>query len=202
MMKIAGIKTVLLLIACFFIVCFTSKAQSTFEKIDSEVKNPKLKEFNMQDKGWWCAVEIHAGMVWYRPKTYEGLWGLTFTNGYRFSEYFRLGVGFGVSILQYDYNYVGQFPYKIFTLEVPFFMNMRGNLFSQKERKCVPFWNVDIGYLIVRKFMFDVGIGIRAGGIRNNFVLSVNYIGRMVEPHYNQESKFSNGILMKLGYEF
>ncbi len=64
-MKIAGIKTVLLLIACFFIVCFTSKAQSMFGKIDSEAKNPKLKEFNMQDKGWWCAVEIHAGMVWY-----------------------------------------------------------------------------------------------------------------------------------------
>ena len=97
---------------------------------------------------------------------------------------------------------MGQFPYKLFVFEVPFFVNMRGNLFSQKERKCVPFWNVDIGYLIVRKFMFDVGIGVRAGGIRNNFVLSVNYIGRMVEPHYNQESKFSNGILMKLGYEF
>jgi len=191
-----------LFIVCILMLAFTSEAQSTSGKVDGKAKNTKLQEFNQRDKGWWCTVESHAGIVWYCPKTYEGFFGLTFTNGYRFSEFYRLGLGFGFSIPLYDSKYISQFPYKLFIFEAPFFVNMRGNILSQKNRKCVPFWNFDIGYLLVRQFMFDAGVGIKVGGIRNDFVLSLNYIGRMVDPHYNQCSKFSNGMMIKLGYEF
>lgn len=185
-------KRTLILICCTFFVVL-SYAQN--------VSNPKQPK----DNGWWCAVEGHAGAVFFRPQAYEGLFGISFTNGYRFSEYARLGVGFGVTATKYDEEFLNryEFPYKLQGATLPLFLNVRGNILSQKERKCVPFWNADIGFAFLKNlFFFDAGIGMRVGGNRHAFVLSANYIGRMVDVHYRKESNFSNGIMFKLGYEF
>lgn len=183
-------KRTLILICCTFFVVL-SFAQN--------VSNPKQPK----DNGWWCAVEGHAGAVFFRPQAYEGLFGISFTNGYRFSEYARLGVGFGVTTTKYDYDFVSHYPYKLQAATLPLFLNVRGNILSQKERKCVPFWNADIGFAFLKNlFFFDAGVGMRVGGNRHAFVLSANYIGRMVDFDYRKESNFSNGIIFKLGYEF
>ena len=69
-------KKTLLLIA--FVGCFTL--------INAQTK---------PDNGWWCAAEVHTAGFWYPPKVSNGIIGFTFTNGYRFSEYIRIGIGFG-----------------------------------------------------------------------------------------------------------
>ena len=66
---------------------------------------------------------------------------------------------------------------------------------------CVPFWNADIGYAILDNFFFDAGVGFRVGAKRNNFVMSANFMGQVInyEP---DDTDFGSGILFKIGYEF
>ena len=176
----------------------------------SEVKTPqepqgaKYVDYSDQDKGWWCAVEAHAGGSWYDDDHGMGIFALTFTNGYRFSEYLKIGVGVGARYnLNKDHDYLAycnahniQAP-----MSVPLFVNLRGNIISQKSRMCVPFWNADIGYAILDNFFFDAGIGFRVGAKRNNFVMSANFMGQVV--HYEpSDADFGSGILFKIGYEF
>lgn len=170
-----------------------------------EPKGKGYVDYSDLDKGWWCAVEVHAGAFWYWDKPdAAGVFALTFTNGYRFSEYFKLGVGFGVR-----YNLNDNDTYKRYQelkglkapLSIPIFLNLRGNIISQKSRICVPFWNADIGYAVFDSFFFDAGLGMRVGGKRNNFVLSFNYMGQLIQ--YNPDkTRFGNGFLFKIGYEF
>lgn len=183
-LKHKKMKKTLLLIA--FVGCFTL--------INAQTK---------PDNGWWCAAEVHTAGFWYPPKVSNGVVGLSFTNGYRFSEYIRIGVGFGILASQEYGDYVNQSPYKRQAASLPLFLNARGSIMSQESRKCVPYWNADVGYAFLKDlFFFDAGIGMRVGGRRHSFVLSANYFGQTVEKHYQKEAKFSNGILFKIGYEF
>ena len=174
-----------LLLASFILCIVTTTAQTS------------------SDKGWWCAAEMHTAGFWYPPQVSNGILGLSFTNGYRFSEYIRIGVGFGVHATKEHGDYIYQSPYKLQSASLPLFLNVRGSILSQESRKCVPYWNLDAGYAFLKNlFFFDAGIGMRVGGVRHSFVLSANYFGQTVDVHYQKEAKFSNGILFKIGYEF
>ncbi len=174
----------------------------------SEVKTPKepkgkYVDYSDQDKGWWCAVEAHAAGLWYDDHA-MGAFALTFTNGYRFSEYLKIGVGIGARYnLNHDNDYAiyRQLHNIQAPMSIPLFVNARGNIISQKSRMCVPFWNADIGYAILDNFFFDAGVGFRVGAKRNNFVMSANFMGQVInyEP---DDTDFGSGILFKIGYEF
>ncbi|MBR3558683.1 MAG: hypothetical protein IKN78_07415 [Bacteroidales bacterium] len=163
----------------------------------------KYVDYSDLDKGWWCAVEAHAGGLWYDGHG-TGTFALTFTNGYRFSEFMKIGVGIGARYnLNSDHDYLlYRKAHKIQApMSVPLFVNARGNIISQKPRMCVPFWNADIGYAVFDGFFFDAGIGFRVGAKRNNFVMSANFTGQMI--HYEPgDTCFGSGILFKIGYEF
>jgi hypothetical protein len=179
----------------FLILCFIGCFATIFSQTAQKEVPP--------DNGWWCAAEFNGGAFWYAPHVENFVEGFTFTNGYRFSEYIRLGIGFGVRATQDDYDYVSKFPYKLQAATLPLFLNARGNMMSMQSRKCVPFWNVDVGFAFLKNLFFlDAGAGMRVGKQRHSFVLSVNYFGQMVDRHYRQQSNFSNGIMVKLGYEF
>lgn len=172
-------------------------------KTPEEPKGAKFVNYSDLDKGWWCAAEAVAGVSWYKSRR-MGICALTFINGYRFSEFLKIGVGIGARFnLNNDHNYLlFRKEHKIQApMSVPLFINARGNIISQKPRMCVPFWNADIGYAIFDNFFFDAGIGFKVGTKRNNFVMSANFMGQVV--HYDPGNTcFGNSILFKIGYEF
>lgn len=167
-------------------------------------KDPKIKkyvDYSDKDKGWWCAVEVFGAGQFYNPSA--KLWdaGLIFTNGYRFNEYIRLGAGIGFRYAIHDLI-DGETTDKFNPVGIPLLVNLRGNAISQKSRMCVPFWNFDAGIILIENnFFFNAGFGFRAGGKRNNFVMTANYMGQLI--NYNPNSmKYAHGIMLKLGYEF
>ncbi|MBP5650585.1 MAG: hypothetical protein J6X01_05860 [Bacteroidales bacterium] len=194
---------------CCVILSYAQDAYFVSDNIAKDKnKSADAIPWHQKDKGWWCAIEVHAGSVWYKPKTYEGMVGFTLVNGYRFSQFAKLGIGIGFNGVLYDYKYTSQFPYKLMIGSLRLILNARGNIIRQDSRRCVPFWNADIGCDVFHElFFFDAGVGVRVGLDKKNFnrhafVLSANYIGRMVDEHYSVESDFSNGIMFKVGYEF
>lgn len=205
-------KRFFILLICIICSVYLAYAQDTYLASENIAKDKNKSAddtpWHQRDKGWWCAVEAHAGSVWYKPKTYEGMVGFTVVNGYRFSQFAKLGIGIGFNGVLYDYKYTSQFPYKLMTGSLRLILNARGNIIRQDSRRCVPFWNADVGCDVFHElFFFDAGVGVRVGLAKKNFnrhafVLSANYIGRMVDEHYNVESNFSNGIMFKVGYEF
>lgn len=177
---------------------------STEVKTPSEPKRREYVDLSNQDNGWWCAVEAQVGGLWYWKQQKMGVFDLAFTNGYRFSEFFKLGIGIAA---RYQLNksemYAGYLEKQKVAapMSIPLFINMRGNILSQKVRLCAPFWNVDVGYAILDNFFFDAGLGFRAAGKRNNFVVSFNYMGQLIS-YDPAQTRFANGILFKIGYEF
>ena len=177
---------------------------STEVKTPKEPKGAQYVDYSDLDKGWWCAAEAHIGGLWYDEDYGTGIFSLTFTNGYRFSEYLKIGVGIGAR-----YNLNNDPDYTLYRnihkikapMSVPLFVNLRGNIISQKSRMCVPFWNADIGYAILDNFFFNAGVGFRVGAKRNNFAMSANFIGQMVNYKLG-DTDFGSGILLKIGYEF
>lgn len=207
---------------CCVILSYAQDAYFVSDNIAKDKnKSADAIPWHQKDKGWWCALEIHGGSVWYRPNAYEGMLGFTVINGYRFSQFAKLGIGIGFNGILYDYQLVSEFPYKLLGITPRLLLNARGNIMRQDSRRCVPFWNVDVGYdLFQLVCYFDAGVGVRVALTKKNFnrhafVLSANYIGRMVDDMYRGQSyiserdgnmykvgNFSNGILFKVGYEF
>lgn len=177
---------------------------NTEVKTPQEPQGAKYVDYSDQDKGWWCAVEAQTGGSWYNYSHSMGVFALTFTNGYRFSEFLKIGVGAGARFnLNKDPDYlVYRNTHKIQApMSVPIYVNLRGNIISQRSRMCVPFWNADIGYAILDNFFFDAGVGFKVGAKRNNFVMSANFMGQVVKFEPNHAG-FGSGILFKIGYEF
>lgn len=177
---------------------------STEVKTPQEPKVAKYIDYSDLDKGWWCAVEAHAGGSWYGDYQRMGVFALTVTNGYRVSEFIKIGIGIGARYnLNYDPDYATYLSeHKIQApMSVPIFLNLRGNIISQRSRMCVPFWNADIGYAVLDNFFFDAGIGFRVGAKRHNFVMSANFMGQAIK-YVPENSSFGYGLLFKIGYEF
>lgn len=216
-------KSIFTLMICVICCVSLSYAQDVYFTPDNIAKDKNKSAddipWHQKDKGWWCAIEVHGGAVWYRPKAYEGMVGFTVINGYRFSQFAKLGIGIGFNSILYDYQLISEFPYKLWEGSPRVLLNARGNIIRQDSRRCVPFWNVDVGYDIFQYVAyFDAGIGVRVGLTKKNFnrhafVFSANYIGRMVDVMYRGQTytkdgviykvgNFSNGIMFKVGYEF
>lgn len=58
-------------------------------------KTPTYNDYNTKDEGFWCAVELDGGSSVMLDSPNVPYTSLTFTGGYRFSEYLRVGAGLG-----------------------------------------------------------------------------------------------------------
>lgn len=148
-------------------------------------KRAKYIDYETQDRGWWCAVEVMGGGsvdISYNPHFYNI--GFSFINGYRINQWFRVGVGVGFryyittdkSIYQEDkwlasYGIKepkavygkGEYPpeYNGKTVNgspwsIPLFLDLRGNLVTNDTRQCVPYWALDLGYSFGGKFLYGL----------------------------------------------
>lgn len=165
--------------------------------LPEQPKKDNYRDYTSEEKGFWYAVEAEGGSSIMEHKTNMQYVDLTFTGGYRISEYLRVGVGFGgrmyvnnASVRNTDSKYA-----------IPIFANARGNFISAQDRDGVPFWSVNVGGITKDGIFFSPAVGYSFGGIRNNFQISVAYTLSNLKDKSGVKQNYSY-FGLKLGYEF
>lgn len=166
-------------------------------KMPNQPKKAKYNDFSTREKGFWCAVEAGVGTTVENNMRNMQRADLSFTGGYRFSEYLRAGVGVGAG---YYFNNTSRRSTNT-DVNIPIFANVRGNMVSQYSRTAVPYWSMSIGGKVDDGFFVKPTVGCRFGELRQSFLLGLSYeYSRMkfADPDKKGASYFS----LVLGYEF
>lgn len=150
-----------------------------------------------KDNGYWCATEFGGGSTVMDNMKNVAMVGGSFTNGYRFNQYLKVGLGLGV--LYYLNNKNVRVSDNHFS--VPIFFNARGNVLSDDIRRTVPFWSANIGTSVSDGFFFTPAFGLRIGEMRSAFLLSLAYTFRRLDAYPEKVNDY-HGAFLKLGYEF
>lgn len=152
---------------------------------------PKYTDFSLKNSGYWFSVAPGVAVASRPGFESSGCAQLELSNGYRFSEFFKLGIG--IAPRMYFCGYLDK------KYSLPLFAEARGNFFSQYHTAWAPWWNANVGYSFNEGTFFTVGVGARFGGLRHNFITSVFYSLQGVE---DEQLKFVHMLGIKLGYEF
>lgn len=185
------------LFAFMLSLTMTVSAQYRDVKLPDQPKQKNYKDRTFEDSGFWFAVEAEGGSSIMSDKKNTQYVGLTGTAGYRLNEYLRFGAGVGGRF--YVHNAWVRGTDNKFS--VPIFANVRGNFISAYDRDGVPFWSVNIGGITNEGFFFSPTIGYSFGGLRNNFLIGVNYT--MTNIKYDGGGSVAYSFFgLKLGYEF
>ena len=149
------------------------------------------------DNGYWCAIEAGGGSTTMEDMKNVAMVAASFTNGYRFNQYLKVGAGIGVMYYPNSKNVRNSAGH----LSVPIFLNFRGNILSDDTRMTVPFWSANVGTSVSDGAFFTPAVGLRIGEKRSAFLLSIAYTLRHLDSYPENVSNYS-GALLKLGYEF
>lgn len=149
------------------------------------------------DRGYWCSIELGGGSTTMERMRNVAMAGVAFSNGYRFNQYMKMGVGIGV--LYYPNNSNVRDPKT--HLAMPLFVNARGNILSDEIRRVVPYWSVNVGATMPDGFFLTPGVGLRMGEQRSAFLVGINYTFRHLKAQPERTEDYS-GVMLKLGYEF
>lgn len=134
-------------------------------------------DHSTKESGFWCAAQIGAGFG-----DTAFLAQLDIIGGYRFSEFLRIGIGVSP---------------RLGLKSTPLYFDARGNIISQVDRMYSFYWNAEMGYAIDDGIYLSPGLGMRFGGIRHNFLVSVNYT---MQGFKDVGVKHFAGV--RIGYEF
>lgn len=175
----------------------TGYAQYRDVKLPEKPAEREYRDYSSHDKGFWCAVEAEGGSSIMSDLPNMQHVTLTFTGGYRISEYLRLGVGAGgrVYVNNADVRNTDN------RFGVPVFANARGNFISAYDRDGVPFWSFNIGGVTNDGFFASPAIGYSFGGLRDNFQIGLTYTIAAFKD-CTQTSRAYSYFGLKLGYEF
>lgn len=150
-----------------------------------------------QDNGYWCSIEVNGGSTLMENHRNVALVNAEFTNGYRFNQWIKVGVGIGV--MYYPNNNSVRDTKN--HLSMPLYINFRGNMLSGEIRRTVPYWSINIGTSIPDGFFFTPTVGLRVGEKRSAFLVGVSYTLRHLKTCPGGMTNYS-GAMVKLGYEF
>lgn len=171
------------------------------------VSNKTYTNFRDKDSGFWWTVEAYGGYSVEMGDNYEntGFAELDVAGGYRFNEYFRIGLGLG-GRYYFDSEKIrsnkanGSFPV---------YVTVRGNMMQAYERRVVPYYAFSLGGAVHDGVMFRPTIGIRVGDTaRSAFVLGLSYLGqsvqlpRAVRLKVHDRRHVQSFVCLSVGYEF
>lgn len=162
-------------------------------------ESPKNKELNIAevDRGFWCVIEAGGGSTLMEGRKNVGMLAVSYTGGYRFSQYLKVGAGLGILCYPNGEN-VRDTEKK---LAMPIFLNVRGNMLSDEIRRTVPFWSVNVGTTMPDGLFLTPSVGLRIGEKRNAFLMSAGYTFRHLKTKPGCSANYS-GAVIKIGYEF
>lgn len=180
----------------------TSFAMSAFAQTKNVIlperpKGHSYNDYSMQDKGFWCAIEAEGSSSIMASSTNMQCAALSFTGGYRISEYLKVGVGLGVKA----YVNHSELRHSDNKFVIPIVANVRGNFLSAYDRGYSPYWSLNIGGAPNDGFILNPTIGYSFGGLRNNFLVGISYTLSNIED-YKSSNRMYSYMGIKLGYEF
>lgn len=184
-----------ILFLCSALASLSCFAQDRTIKMPEEpVKGRNIAELNT---GYWCSIEANGGSTLMESHKNVALVNVEFTNGYRFSQWIRVGAGIGVTYYPNNGNVRDTKNH----LSMPLFVNARGNILSDEIRRTVPYWSVNAGASLPDGFFLTPTVGLRVGEKRSAFLVGVSYTLRHLKTCPGSMSGYS-GAMVKLGYEF
>lgn len=155
-------------------------------------------EYSRNSTGFWAAAELSGGSSCRINNPNTGFGEFDVIGGYRFSDYLRIGAGFGVR----NYGVFGSsIRYKDSNWSFPIYVDLRGGFMPTYYRSVVPYWSMDLGATVCDGFMMSPSLGIRVGRKRNAFLLAVSYTGQCMDIRKNV-NKYISMMSLRLGYEF
>lgn len=187
----------IILFILMLLAIMSAEAQYRDVKLPDKAQQKGYKDYNGTDNGFWCSIEADGGssVMIHSPNMQYA--GLSFTGGYRFSEYVRVGVGFGGRV------YVNNADVRDTDnrFGIPVFANVRGNFISAYDRDGVPFWSLNVGGITNEGFFASPTVGYSFGGLRNNFQIGLSYTITSFRNSSKIDMVYSY-FGLKLGYEF
>lgn len=191
-------KELLIMSLASILLCGTADAQQRDIRLPEKPKTTNYRDYTQETAGFWCSVEIDAGSSVIFEKKNVLAAGFSYTAGYRFSEYLKVGAGIGARYYITNNDCYRSTPIR---WTMPIYANVRGNIISQDNRSVVPYWSFNIGGAVRDGFLVSPTIGIRVGEQRNAFIVGVSY-GYNEIKGYENGKKGINFVLIRLGYEF
>ena len=183
---------------CLTMMVIMVSAQDRNIKMPEVPQQEKYTEFKLEEKGYWCALEFGVAPSVRFHETSMWTSSLSVVNGYRFNDYFRVGIGLGANYYFAKNNEARDTDIK---WTMPISINARGNFISQDIREIVPFWSVDIGGAVGDGVLFSPSIGCRIGERRSALLFSVGYSCRGINAKEGL-CKIRSFISLKIVYEF
>ena len=174
-------KRIVIIFALLLGISSMSFAQDNEITLPQKPKRAKFVDYSVKETGYWLAAQ--AGVSYYAGNLFGQF---DFVNGYRFSEFLKIGVGVSP---------------RIGLKSIPVYVDLRGNFFSQADSMFAIWWNVDGGYAFNNGGIYvSPSAGLRFGGIRHNFIVGINY---MLQGQENAEDHpLLHAVGLRIGYEF
>lgn len=171
-----------------------------------EIGNEHVQNvYTSYNHGFWIAPEATVAYTCRIANKNMAFAEISATGGYRFNEFFRVGLGFGGRC--YFLN-SGERYYRS-RWSFPIFANVRGNFIPTDYRDVVPYYSVDLGATVRDGFMVRPTVGLRIGQNRSAMLIGLSYIGQATKLNKFSDageryasSKFLNCFALRIGYEF
>ena len=155
------------------------------------------KDYDRDATPFWFGVEADgASSIMGTSKNMQFV-TLTLTGGYTFSEYLRIGAGFG-GRMYVNNSEIRESERKF---GMPLYFNARGNFISAYDREEVPYWSINIGTTTTEGVYLNPTIGYSFGGVRNKFLVGLSYTLSSFKD-YEEDTRVYSYFGIKLGYEF
>lgn len=161
----------------------------------------KFIDYSVKNTGWWIAAQLSGALATTSNNSKAGAYQVDIINGYRFSEFLKVGIGFSPRIYSSSVEFPrsdGKMIFGVYSL--PIYADVRGNIISQEDRMFSFYWSADMGYTVNEGLFFSPGVGLRLGGIRHDMLLGLFY---SLQEHRAEAYK---GVLhmfgVRIGYEF
>ncbi len=164
-----------------------------------------LSAQTQNDSGFWCAASITPAAAFASNSSRATFAQADVVVGYRFSEFFKVGVGVSPRyVIPVNSNTSMMFPKGQFgKIDLPLYLDLRGSLMSQADKKVVPYWSVDGGYGIGQGFYASPTLGIRIGQSRGSFLVGLSYLFQHYDySKVSMADQLVHAAALKLGYEF
>jgi len=147
-------------------------------------------DYSARNQGFFAAAQVSPTVFFSYLGKARYVTQLDFVAGYRVNEFIKVGVGVSPKI-SFD-NFSKAISY------LPIYLDLRGNFIPQEDRMFSPYWNLDVGYTLNAGFTIAPTLGLKFGGLRNNFLVGLGYVGQSMA----NDRLFINGAVLRLGYEF
>lgn len=185
----------LLIIAAILGLAVTASAQVRLPEKPTRVSSHT--DYQVKESGYWFGALLD-GYFASNGRSIGGAAQFNILNGYRFSEFLRVGIGIAPRYYFYgNADFCGQNGQPF---SVPIYADVRGNINAQADAMFAFCWSADAGYTINEGVYLSPFIGVHVGDIRHNFTAGISYVfqGHNVVGY----DRPIHLVGLRLGYEF